>query len=84
MTVKRPRPTRDIPNSMITHCPAPECGKRVYASKAEAKRANRRAHPEDRMNAYRCPHPAPWDAERWHLGHLQPGDRRADEQETAA
>lgn len=66
----RPRPPAD---SSHQRCPA--CGKRVYPTRAAAKRARKALFPHDRMDAYRCPQPAPWEADRWHLGHPRAGDR---------
>lgn len=78
------RPRWNSPEARPCYSWCPACGKRAYPSKRDAKRANRRLYPNDRMNAYRCPHESPWDAVRWHLGHLQPGDRDPSELEHAS
>ena len=43
------------------HCTT--CGKRAYFTRKAAKRAARRIHPDQQLNAYRC---GPY----WHYGHL--------------
>lgn len=59
--------TRFIDTQPLTHCTV--CGKLVYATRKAAKAAARRAHPGERMNAYRC---NGW----WHYGHLMTAVRR--------
>ena len=55
--------TRHHDPTPLTHCTV--CGKLVFPSRKAAKTAARRAHPGERMNAYRC---NGW----WHYGHLMP------------
>jgi len=44
----------------------PDCGKRRYPTRAEARKAMRAIRSRDgRLNAYRCP-----VGNDWHLGHL--------------
>lgn len=53
----------------------PGCGKKSFPSKKIAKKVCRRVHPEERMNVYSCEAEVAFAWERWHYGHLQPGDR---------
>lgn len=41
----------------------PDCGKRRYGSRKDAKRAARARHPGDHLAEYRC-------GGFWHVGHL--------------
>ncbi|RKT82734.1 hypothetical protein SAMN05421805_104205 [Saccharopolyspora antimicrobica] len=56
----------------------PTCGKKVYGNRRAARRAAKRLYPADRMHAYRCPTKGPWEANRWHIGHLNLADRDRD------
>lgn len=47
----------------------PTCGKLRYRSGRAAKHAGHRAHPKERLNAYRC-------GSYWHIGHPVPKIRR--------
>lgn len=47
----------------------PDCGKDRFKSEKGAKRASRRIHPTDRLNAYRC-------GAYWHYGHVETGPKR--------
>lgn len=58
---------RPHPAASYERCPA--CGKKTYPSRSAARKAAKALHPNERLNAYRCPR------------HLQPGDR---DQEPAA
>lgn len=50
------------------------CEKRTYDSRREARAAARRAHPDDLLAAYACPHNPQW----WHIGHANPHCRNGN------
>lgn len=57
-----------FPNRPVWH-PCPECGKRTYPSRKDARRVARQIQGSGpRQSAYEC---AP-DTGRWHTGHLAP------------
>lgn len=63
------RTRRNAGSLQVGRCPA--CGKRRYPSRTDARKAIRRAHPGERMQAYRC-------EGFWHIGHLPHGVRRGE------
>lgn len=52
----------------MTAYACPDCGKRRYQTRKQAKLWARRLHPGDRLSPYKC-------GDYWHLGHL-PNDIR--------
>lgn len=58
-----------VPWEYIGKCPT--CGKRTFGTRHDAKRAAKKAHPNDRMSIYRC-------GVGWHYGHLPPAVKIGD------
>jgi len=54
------------------HGTCPGCGKRIYGSRRDARRAGRVLHPSERLSPYECESEG---GRGWHLGHLPPGVR---------
>lgn len=48
----------------------PACGKRPYPTRAAAKHAAHRLHPNEHLRAYRCETCTNTWREVWHFGHL--------------
>lgn len=64
-----------IPIGDTVYPVCPGCGKRSYPSKHVSRKIRRRLYPGEKLNDYLCQAKVPFEWERWHFGHLQPGDR---------